>query len=179
MIEFKQVSGPQLGGLKRLMKNLPIISGVIAKTQAKTNADAMLRIMKQGLHKRGWLTPRLAPSTILDKRRRGFPFVHEILLATGEGPGTMIGSLQIRETKDGYTMRPYGTHKRSGLPAVKIWTIHEYGATIVRGGHTFYIPARAPFRQALKDFSKEKQSKASSKVASSAIKKSIYKELRK
>lgn len=130
--------------VKKLISKLELS----AETTAKKRVLKVKKLVEDSI-KLGYLTPKLKKDTIKSKRSKGYLYPEHPLYGLGEENGkSMLRGLRVRKIKNGWRLAPEGKH-HSGLSQQTIWTIHEFGATLTNGGK---IPARKPFKTALKNF---------------------------
>lgn len=152
----------KIASILKRAKSLPKRAGVMVRQSSKSTAEEMQRIMKRGLMTQGWLSPALKPATKAAKRRARYQFPNLPLVTNPKEAGTMLDTLAVRQVyaddnRAHFRFGPYGTHKKSKLPAKVIWAIHENGTVIhAPNGALIVIPARHPFRNAMRDFDKLK-----------------------
>lgn len=151
MIELKKSFHEKVSNIKKLTKYMGNVSHVATKAQA----IMLIGKFRDGvIHNALGLEP-LKDSTIESKRRNGFTKPSTPLYGLGRrgGDRSYINMFNIRKIKDGYSVYPSRRkHHDSDLTLQQLYSIHEFGATIMRAGTLIRIPPRPAMAHAYDKF---------------------------
>lgn len=157
--------------IRQRIRRLPEMVDIAAETIRKRDAYKMVQYYREGITNGNFPFPSLAPSTIRQKRRKGYAKPENPLYAGGkEIANTLVRNYRVYKMRDGYIVKHTNVkHHESKLSVNHIAKIQEYGLVVNNGQALIRIPPRPAIHMAFKRVMQELSAKDPAKEVRQAV----------